>query len=72
MSCSICQRFAWDMLSCMDDKTILLQRNGHLPHTVHIRRVESAAQPRTKAFLWCLPIDIIGTKKEAEIKYGEL
>lgn len=44
----------------------------HLPHTVHIRRVESAAQPRMKAFLRCLPIDIVGTEKEAEIKYGEL
>lgn len=48
------------------------QRNGHLPHTVKVRRIESAAQPRTKVFLRHLPIDIVGPQKEAETKYGKL
>lgn len=39
---------------------------GDLPHTVHVWRFESAAQPRTEAFLWCLSIHVICAKEKAE------
>lgn len=47
-------------------KAGLRQSDSDLPHTVHVRRVESAAQPRTETFLWRLPVDVVCAKKEAE------
>lgn len=39
-----------------------------LPHAVHVRRLGSATQPRTEAFLWCLSVHIVCAKKKAETK----
>lgn len=53
-------------------KAILQQSECDLPHAVHVRRVDSATQPRIEAFLWCLSIDIVCAEKKAETEWGEM
>lgn len=57
---------------CNGIKAILQQGWCDLPHTVHVRGVQGAAQPRTEAFLWCLSVHIVGAKEKAETEEGEM